>query len=271
MKYLFLSVLSAGLLFGISACSCSSKSSASTATDSTTVTDSVVEENLQEEAELVLDSLTVKKKTRYAYTTTVVFAKGTNTTLVNSINEWVNEVFGGTYRGDVTDAKAMIAYYQRRWMKEEEPDAADYASNDHKVWVEYETPQFVTLRFMSDVVSINRGDFEAHAATFRKKDGRKFDYTMLPTEYKMQSILLKGVSKSIETSSDEVKYYIEEEGKDPNFIPYPEMEPFLSKKGLILSYQSHELFHARYGTPTVVVPFSQLKSLLNTTGQTYLP
>ena len=55
--------------------------------------------------------------------------------------------------------------------------------------------------------------------TFRKKDGRKFDYTMLPKEYKMQSILLKGVSKSLETSSDEIKFYIEEEGKDPNFYP----------------------------------------------------
>ncbi len=271
MKYSFISMLSACALLTLSSCSCSSKPSADTSADSTMVADSTVEEPIEEDSELILDSLTVKKKTRYEYTTTVVFAKGANTTLVNSINEWVNEVFGGTYRGDVTDAKAMIAYYQRRWMKEEEPDAADYASNVHKVWVEYETPQFVTLRFMSDVISINRGDFEAHAATFRKKDGRKFDYTMLPKEHKMQSILLKGVSKSIETSSDEVKYYIEEEGKDPNFIPYPEMEPFLSKKGLILSYQSHELFHARYGTPTVVVPYSQLKSLLNTTGRTYLP
>ena len=85
---------------------------------------------------------------------------------------------------------------------------------------------------MSDVISINRGDFEAHAATFRKKDGRKFDYTMLPKEYKMQSILLKGVSKSIETSSDEVKYYIEEEGKDPNFTHIQKWSLSSVKKGL---------------------------------------
>ena len=55
-------MLSACALLTLSSCSCSSKPRADTSADSTMVADSTVEEPIEEDSELILDSLTVKKK-----------------------------------------------------------------------------------------------------------------------------------------------------------------------------------------------------------------
>ena len=53
-------------------------------------------------------------------------------------------------------------------------------------------------------------------------------------------------------------------------LPLPETEPWLTKEGLQLVYQQYEIGPYAVGMPTVQIPFTKLKSLLNASGKTYL-
>lgn len=281
MKTLLLyTAIAVGML---SLVACKHKTTAETTVSSdsvATVADSQrVEMSSAEDFSLKVFSENLKTE-HYSYETSIVLAQSKeHPHLATAINEWVNERLGGKYEGDINDGQAMLNYYQKHWVAEEEDDITN---GEHNISITkvYETDKYITFEASTYWYSGGaHGGGSLSGATFRKSDGRKFDKSMISDENALHPLLVKGLIKAFDARNKEelgellmISGAYDSDNAEMKLInlPLPETEPWLTKEGLQLVYQQYEIGPYAVGMPTVQIPFAKLKPLLNASGKTYL-
>ena len=267
----------------LSLSACKQKTTAETAVSSDSVATVVDSQRLEMSSaeDLSLKVFSENLKTEHcSYETSIVLAQSKeHPHLATAINEWVNERLGGKYEGDINDGQAMLNYYQKRWVREEDDDIinGEYNISITKV---YETDKYITFEASSYwYFGGAHGGSSLSGATFRKSDGRKFDKSMISDENALHPLLIKGLVKAFDARNKKELGELlmfsgacDSDNAEMKLInlPLPETEPWLTKEGLQLVYQQYEIGPYAVGMPTVQIPFAKLKSLLNASGKTYL-
>lgn len=112
----------------------------------------------------------------------------------NAIREYINEELGGSYIGNLRDGKSMMQHYAQKKLTENREDAQErynekmpeYRTDDFSyrfldsIYVAFENEKLITLRHY--VYEYNGGAeafTTSYSVTFRKSDGRMFDYGMM--------------------------------------------------------------------------------------------
>ena len=145
MKFYSFTLFAAFAVFALAACGKKAQAEPQPKKDSVAVANDTVVEKPKEES-FTFETFSKKLKTKhFAYDTKFVLAQSnSNPNLANAINEWVNEQLGGKYQGNLNDGDAMLNYYQKRWVREEERDVTG-GENNFAISKVYETEQFITL------------------------------------------------------------------------------------------------------------------------------
>ena len=280
MKSYSFTLFAAFAVFTLAACGKKAQAEPQPQKDSVAVAHDTVVEKPKEES-LTFQTFSKKLKTKhFAYNTKFVLAQSnSNPNLANSINEWVNEQLGGKYQGNLNDGDAMLNYYQKRWVREEERDVTN-SENNFAISKVYETEQFITLEAETYWYGGGaHGGSSLVGATFRKSDGRKFDKSMIGNEKMLRHQLIRGLIKALEVSNKEELSGVLQcsaiDGYDDvetrlALLPLPEAEPWLTKKGMQLVYQQYEIAPYAAGSPSVLIPLVKLYPMLNASGKTYL-
>jgi len=198
--------------------------------------------------------------------------------LINSVNEYISEQLGDTYKGSMQSADSMINYYAKAeydTMKSDQQAIGKVENEMHfcsiyKIKKAWETNKLIT--FSDEVYNYTGG---AHGmsgnsgCTFRKSDGRRFGSEILKNTYDegftnlvkegLKKYFSKATENKIESDDDlsdcllDVKVYN---------IPMPQCPPFLTKEGVTFVYQQYEISAYAYGMPTFTIPYDKAKPYL---------
>lgn len=206
---------------------------------------------------------------------------GTNDALIEAAREWINEMLGGSYVGDLTDGQAVVDYYAEAFQKEvdfevpetddEESDwLADVASiRSDSIYVFYECDEYVTL--MSDGYIYYAG--AAHGfggflgVTLRRSDGCRITWDMFKESDSdlFQSVLEDGLREYFELDDTDdladclLLYDTDNNGE----LPLP-ATPILTADGVKFIYQQYEIAPYSAGNPSFVVSYERMKPLMKT-------
>lgn len=211
---------------------------------------------------------------------TAEFPTTGNALLINSIQEWMSETMGGSFPGQVNEGHSMLAYYSRKKMDSFKefgmPDAKDtiICSWDAHFKRKFENEQWITYGY--DYYEYTGG---AHGmsynggCSFRKTDGRRLDWGMFDQD-KMDA-LRKMIRTDLQVnffkfkSSDELDQTLLNQ-EDRYFFPLPATPPLFIKDSILFVYQEYEIVPYCYGMPTCAIAFTQLDSVLSTTGKSLI-
>ncbi len=280
MKFYSSTLFATFAVFGLAACGKKAQAEPHQKADSVAVVYDTLVEKTKEEP-FTFQTFSKKLKTKhFAYDTKFVLAQSnSNPNLANAINEWVNEQLGGKYQGNLNEGDAMLSYYQKRWIREEDKDVTD-GENSFAISKVYETEQFITLEAETYWYGGGaHGGSSLMGATFRKSDGRKFDKSMIGNNKLLRKELIRGLVKAFEVSNKEELSGVLQcsaiDGYDDvdtrlAVLPLPEADPWLTKKGMQLVYQQYEIAPYAAGSPSVLIPLVKLHPMLNASGKTYL-
>lgn len=208
------------------------------------------------------------------------YPKSGNKLLTNAIEEYMNEAWGGTFTGDLTNAKAVTEYYGNEIGSNIKKEVEEYWDEDmqpmlydHSFKKEYETDRLVTYTSSCDTyMGGAHGLHVFYGTTFRKSDGRRFGMEMLRDTGKDSfRLLIKEGMK--EYFSNQEGRTITDEGlkdrliteNDINYLPLPQSAPYLTKDGVVFVYQAYEIASYAEGLPTFVVPYDKIKPFMTVT------
>lgn len=221
----------------------------------------------------------------------VDYPVGGNAILVNAIAEYIDEIMGGTYEGDLTNGQEVIAGYgQQEWnhMQDEYREMTadmdpEYISgigfySSYEIRKVYETDQVVTYVTDNDTyLGGAHGMQYQTGVTFRKSDGRRFGYDMMRnlgteafgqlTKQGLKDYFHEGLSE--EVSDEDLKSYLLTED-DVNFLSRPNVEPYMLEEGVLFIYQPYEIAPYAAGMPTYVVSYDKIKPFLTNTAKKML-
>lgn len=225
--------------------------------------------------DLVTDSVTFENKNgRTEVYITADFPTAGNAALTNIIREYISEELGGTYRGDLTDAQAMLAFYGER-LKNDIDEIADADEREdapslldaRSIAKTYETDKFVVYTSVTETYHGGaHGMHTATATTFRKADGRRFGHEMLigTDSEGFRTLIKEGLKQYFseqaeDTISDEVLKDILLTDSSIDFLPLPQHAPQPSKDGMTFTYQPYEIAPYAAGMPSFTIPYDKIK------------
>lgn len=192
-----------------------------------------------------------------------------NPVLANAIMEWVMEQLNVTEQVDLKDGKAIL--------KQCLADMEEEESIEYSVKKVYESDLFVSFEMVGYEMFLGaaHGTPMRLGATFRKSDGKQFGWNMFKRETaadQLQPILKAGLKKAFDVESDEE---LEEnlavmEPYSADYLPKPETEPWVTKEGVHLQYQSYEIACYAAGIPEVIIPLKDAAPLMTGLGKTVL-
>ncbi len=191
--------------------------------------------------------------------------------LVNVVREFVNEVLGDAYTGNLAAGDSLVDFYGKSSVASLKRDAQEYgAPSDAPLTVQstikklYETDKLVT--FYSETYNYAggaHGGMTVSAVTFRKSDGRKFGVDILKDRYNgaFTDAVKNGLKKyfNVRTDADLENCLLDVKAYN---IPMPQNPPFFTKDGLTFVYQQYEIASYAAGMPTFSIPYSIAKDFL---------
>ena len=188
--------------------------------------------------------------------------------LRTAVGEWMNDMLGGYYDGDVNDMQAMVDFYGKAtmdslkvWAGDVRPELGlNYEATAVKA---YETPQYVTYTLST---YLNLGG--AHptsgeeGTTFRKSDGRRLTWDIIRRDKQyLFSQMVTGCLKDYFGMDDEELQQVL--GDNVYFNPpLPRTPPFLLENGMVLIYQQYEIAGYAMGMPCDTIGYDRLVPLL---------
>lgn len=186
--------------------------------------------------------------------------------LANAIMEWMNErCFGGVYKGDLKDVKAMIAAYIESCQEEEGGMGPD-AQYEFEVRKVYENDKVVTFMMHGYDYAFGaaHGMPYINGASFRKSDGKLFGWNMFVENADLQASLKKGLKEYFDVTTDEEleENLLMDDVNSVNYLPKPATDPWITKDGVEMIYQSYEVACYAAGQPNVVIPTDVVKKML---------
>lgn len=194
-----------------------------------------------------------------------------NPVLLQNLQEWISEQFGGTYRGSYDQGDSLLAYYGRialdtMYHYSKDVDKGMALINTMDIRKIYETDKFVTYEASSySFLGGAHGGATLEGATFRKTDGRKFGYDMFLSEYrytKVQELIKAGLKQyfKVKTDNNLKDHFLDE--RDFYMIPLPQAIPYFTKDGIKFIYAQYEISCYADGMPTITVPYDKIKDCL---------
>lgn len=196
-----------------------------------------------------------------------------NPVLLNNIREKINEILGGRYKGSLEDGEALFRHY----FDNLETDTGYGEFEKVSIKKDYEDEKIIT--FIYDVQIYGggaHGSEIAYGITFRKSDGKQLSINMIQNWPELQPIAKAGLRKYFDVSNNDALFealmYNGKEYANPSdfSIPIPTCDPWIDMKGVHFIYFEYEIAGYAGGTPTFVVPISQIRPYLNSTGLTFI-
>ena len=232
-----------------------------------------------EQAEgLVADSVAYSwtKKDVYDVSIQADYPVEGNQMLVRSVREWMNEQLGGSYSGELADTAALFAHYKSVLLDSLVGDTEtvrelkewgmtyERSMNFRRVW---ESDNLLTYTVNSYLFEGgNHGMNVFWGVTFRKSDGRHFDWDMVKGGLIPNDELITGLKAYFKVTTDEelagsLLMY--------NFtlktLPMPSTAPWITEEGLNLVYQPYEIAPYAAGCVTITIPTTRAQELLTAT------
>ncbi len=271
MKRLFIILLSASL-FGCN--------EGGRMQNTSILSDSVIQETTAEPEEedkgIKLSQISMTRKVGiWTYSLEADYPVGGNELLACNVREWMNEMLGGSFMGDLSDSCSLFQYYVGEYsaVNDSESDkemakrgiecSTDYSFK--KIW---ESEKLIT--FICNVYWYGGG---AHGSTgitgmtFRKSDGHRFGKEMFRSDAELQDELNRGLKKYFEVGTDEElnENLMVDEVHNASYLPMPSSAPWVEKDGIHLMYGQYEIACYAAGMPEVVIPFGRAEKYLTST------
>lgn len=156
----------------------------------------------------------------------------------NAIREYINEELGGSYVGSLKDGKSMMLHYAQKKLAENREDAQErynekmpeYRTDDFSyrfldsIYVAFENEKLITLRHYVFEYSGGAEAFTtSYSVTFRKSDGRIFDYGMMKNlgTSSFRRLFIEGLKEAI-SQNLRIKIETDKELLKWITIPFPE-------------------------------------------------
>lgn len=197
-----------------------------------------------------------------------------------AVGEWLNEQFGKTYTGDMTDIKAMVDFYGKSHLDSLrsifEEGVPDYAELCYDASMEYvfETEKVVTyeLTIMLDLGGAHPTTTVV-GATFNKGDGKQLTWDIVRKDCHPQLLditreMLKDYFNA--KSDDELMEYLQIEG-DLTTLPLPTTPPYMTLEGITLIYQQYEIAPYAAGMPCGIISYERIRPCLTDYAQELVP
>ena len=207
-----------------------------------------------------------------------------------AVAEYISEKLGGTYDGDLANGDSLVNYYGdeilaelKKHLKEDINNGVEdeYINGYYRkmeIKKEYETDLLVTYSYTEDIyLNGAHGMQYFYGQTFRKSDGRRFDEGMMRQLYseEMYNLRKEGLREYFNESGDNAN--TDEELKDciitdddVNYLPMPKHTPYVTKKGMVFSYQPYEISYYAAGAPSFTIPLKKMKPFLTQTAKELL-
>jgi len=189
--------------------------------------------------------------------------------LANAVMEWMGEQLGVPYH-EKMDGKALLRGCVKHILSgDDETGLGSDVMNEFHIRKVYENDQVIT--FLIDgydyAISAAHGMGYTRGATFRKTDGKVFDWNMIDSRADLQPILKAGLMKYFEVTSNSKleEELMMDEVYSAGYLPKPITEPWVDADGIHFIYQSYEIAPYSAGQPEVVVPIAEAKKLLTAT------
>ena len=192
--------------------------------------------------------------------------------LARIINEYINEELGGTYMGDLFDARAMASHYVDECLEPGESDAdmsADMPPGEERTEIArlaetggYVTYEVSTYSFAGGAHGVAGYD----GMTFRRSDGRRmgWDAFVNTGDEGFRNLVKKGLKAywNVQTDEELAEYLLLEDDREDDDIPLPQAGPLFTKEGVKLTYQPYEIAAYAAGMPQFVAPYAELAPYL---------
>ena len=193
--------------------------------------------------------------------------------LAKAVNAYINEALGGSYQGDLFDAKAMVSHYIAECLKKPDEDdgdiPADMPPGEEKTEIGKlaETDAYITYEVSAYLfLGGAHGDNLYDGATFRKSDGRRmgWDAFVKTDEAGFKNLIKKGLKEywEVKTDAELAENLMLENDGGVDAIPLPRAAPLFTKEGVRLTYASYEIAPYAAGMPQFVVPYAELEPYL---------
>lgn len=197
----------------------------------------------------------------------VDFPKCLNPVLQQNIREWINEMLGGTYEGDLNDDEAMFNHYANKLGAIDEGEGEYDKTSLTKA---YEDDYVVTYKDASEVyLGGMHGIGTELGRTFRKSDGKLFTNSFLYFN-DLKDHAVRGLKKYFNVSSDdELMDILLLDITSLDELPAPSNDPWIMGDGVHFQYTPYEIAAFSYGSPTFTVPISDIKPAVNATAKTF--
>lgn len=217
----------------------------------------------------------VQKRGPWEFALQGEYPAGKNEGLARAVREWISELMGGTYEGDLADADALCAHYAERCFDDEDMELTEQLEQDgmecYSRWnihLQWENDSLATYLLSNEWFGGGaHGSYLVWGATFRKSDGRRFDTDMLKGGQVPNEVLVKGLKAYFEVETDEelVEDLMLPEGSDVSYLPMPTSAPWIEGDGLHLMYQQYEICSYAAGMPAITIPTDQMGQYLTAT------
>lgn len=190
--------------------------------------------------------------------------------LREAVGEWLCEVLGGYYEGDVSDLQQAVDFYGHAMtdtLRKELADIRPEAEVAFEATMEkaYETDAFVTYTYST---YYNLGG--AHptsseeGATFRKSDGRRLTWDVIrrDRQYQFSQLLIAHLKDYFDMADNELMQAL---GEQAYFNPpLPRTPPMFFENGMVFVYQQYEIASYAMGMPGDTIGYDRIAPMLTT-------
>ena len=197
-----------------------------------------------------------------------VVAETPEAPLREAVGEWLCEVLGGYYEGDVNDLQTMVDFYGHAMtdtLRKELVDIRPEAEVAFEATMEkaYETDVLVTYTYST---YYNLGG--AHptsseeGATFRKSDGRRLTWDVIrrDRQYQFSQLLIEHLKDYFGMAENELMQVL---GEQTYFNPpLPRTPPLFYENGMVFVYQQYEIGSYAMGMPGDTIAYERIAPLL---------
>ena len=235
-------------------------------------TDSLTDDDAEEAPTEVAIFGTVSKQRKYGESSLEIeYPVSGNPVLVQNVREWINEALGGTYQGLLDDANAFFNHYAKDLNKVDE-GYGEYVQN--KIHLVYENERIITFLHESSYYGGGAHGISASTGTtFRKSDGKIFTNDLIREYHKLKPAMARGLRDYFSVSTDEeLLERVQLESRlcgNIDDIPAPNSHPWITAEGIVFLYVPYEIACYADGSPTFVLPVSEVEPYVMATAKSF--
>ena len=172
-------------------------------------------------------------------------------TLVQNIQNWINEELGGSYTGALNCDSNMMRNYARDFFENELDDAFPGSGTEYDINRVAENDLYVSYMIEGYIYTGGaHGMPVTSGVTFAKKTGKKFGWDMFNDGSVLRDQIKNAlIQQFFEGNREAFDNATEIMVKDPDQFPLPETDPWLVDDSVQFVYQAYEIAPYSVGQP----------------------